>query len=61
MLNTSNVHCWQLHLETNNNNVSSIIIAIFSTFVKHSSFISYCNAHYFIILNSNFEKNYFVC
>ena len=24
-------------------------------------FISYCNAYYFIILYSNFERNYFVC
>ena len=48
-------------LKTNNNTVSSVTIAIFSTFVKHNYFISYCNAYYFIILYSNFERNYFVC
>ena len=48
-------------LKTNNNNVSSVTIAIFSSFVKHDSFISYCNAYYFIILYSNFEIDYFVC
>ena len=48
-------------LKTNNNNVSSVTIAIFSTFVKHSSFLSECNAYYFIILYSIFERNYFVC
>ena len=48
-------------LKTNNNNVSSVTIAIFSTFVKHDSFISYCNAYIFKKLNSNFERNYFVC
>ena len=35
-----------------NNNVSSVTIAIFSTFAKHDSFISYCNTYYFIILYS---------
>ena len=59
MLNTFNFHCWQLHLKTNNNNVSSVTIAIFSSFIKHDSFISYYNAY--IILYSNFERNYFVC
>ena len=48
-------------LKTNNNNVSFVTVAIFSTFVKHNSFISYCNTYYFIILYSNFERNYFVC
>ena len=56
MLNAFDFHCWQLHLETNNNNVSSVTIAIFSTFVKHDSFISYYHAYYFMILYSNFEK-----
>ena len=47
MLNTFNFYCWQLHFEKkNNNNVSSVTIAIFSTFVKHDSFISYCNAYF---------------
>ena len=45
MLNTFNFHYWQLHLKANNYNVSSVTIAIFSTFVKHDSFISYCNAY----------------
>ena len=31
-------------LKTNNYNVSSVTIAIFSNSVKHDSFISYCNA-----------------
>ena len=48
-------------LKTNNNNGSSVTIATVSTFVKHDSFISYCNAYYFIILYSNFERNNFVC
>ena len=48
-------------LKTINNNVSSVTIAIFSTFVKHDSFISYCNSYFFIILYSNFERNFFVC
>ena len=61
MLNTFNFHSWNLLLKTNNNNVSSVTIAIFSSFVKHDSFISYCNAYYYIILYSNFERNYFVC
>ena len=46
-------------LKTNYNTVSSDTIAIFSTFVKHNSFISYCNAYYFIILYSNFEEKKF--
>ena len=51
ILNTFNFHCWQLHFgnKKNNNNVSSVTIAIFSTFVKHNSFIVYCNAYYFLI------------
>ena len=61
MLNTFNFHCWQLHLKTNNINGSSVTIAIFSSFVKLDSFISYCNAYYFIKLYSNFEISYFVC
>ena len=61
MLNTFSFHCLQLHFENNNNNVSSVTVAIFSTFVKHDSFISYYNAYYFIILYSNFERNYFIC
>ena len=61
MLNTFNF-CWrQLHLKTNNNKVSSVTVAIFSSFVKHDSFISYCNTYSFIISFSNFEGNYFVC
>ena len=50
MLNTFNFHCWQFNLKTNNNNVSSVTNAVFTVFVKHDSFISYCNAYYFIIL-----------
>ena len=50
MLNSLNFHCWQLHFENNNNNVSSATIAIFSSFVKQDSFMSYCNAYYFMIL-----------
>ena len=61
MLNTFNFHCRLLHFENVNNNVSSVIIAISSTFVKHDSFISYLYAYYFIIFYSNFERNYFVC
>ena len=48
-------------LKTNNNIVSSVTIAIFSPFVKHDYFISYCNVYHFIILYSNSERNYFVC
>ena len=44
-------------LKTNNHNVSSVTIAIFSTFVKHDSFMSYCYTFYFIISYSNFERN----
>ena len=61
MLNTFNFHGWNLILKTNNNNISSVTIAIFSTFAKHDSFISYCNSYYYIKLYSNFERNYFVC
>ena len=60
MLNTFNFTVGNYILKTNNNNVSSVTIAIFSTFVKHSSFVSYCSVYYFIILYSNFERNYFV-
>ena len=61
MLNTFIFTVRNYILKTNNNNVSSVTIAIFSTFVRHDSFILYCNAYHFIILYSNFEKNYFVC
>ena len=60
MLNTFNFTVGNYILKTNNNNVPSVTIAIFSTFVKHDSFISCCNAYFFIILYSNFERNYFV-
>ena len=43
-------------LKTNNNNVSSVTIAIFSTFDKHDSFISYCNA-YFLLYYAAILKN----
>ena len=44
--------------KTNNSNVSSVTIAIFSTFDKLDSFISYCNAYYFIKLYSNLKENF---
>ena len=49
MLNAFNFYCWQLHFENKNNNVSYVTIAIFSTFVKHDSFIAYCNAYFFLL------------
>ena len=58
MLNTFNFTVGNYILKTNNNNVSSVTIAIFSSFIKHDPIISYCNAYYFIILYSNFERNY---
>ena len=61
MLNTFNFYFWHYILKTKNNNVSSVTIATFSTFVKHDSFISYCNGYFFIILYGNFKRNYFVC
>ena len=60
MLNTFIFTVGNYMLKTNNNTVSSVTIAIFSTFVKQDFFISYCNAYYFIILYSNFERIYFV-
>ena len=59
MLNTFDFTVGNYILKTNNNNVSSVAIGIFSTFAKHE--ISYCNAYLLIILYSNFERNYFVC
>ena len=50
MLNTFNFPVGNYILKTNNNYVSSVTIAIFSTFVKHDSFKSYRYAYYFILL-----------
>ena len=58
MLNTFNVYNYIL--ETNNNTVSSVTIAIFSTFVKHDYFISYCNAYYLLYYTA-ILRYYFVC
>ena len=44
-----------------NINVSPVTIAIFYSFVELDFIISHCNAFYLIKLNSNFERNYFVC
>ena len=48
-------------LKTNNNNVLSVTIAIYSTFVKLDSLYHIVMLIFFIILYSNFERNYFVC
>ena len=54
MLNTFNFTVANYILKTNNNYVSSVTIAIFSTFVKHDSLISYCNAYLFYYIIQQF-------
>ena len=43
-------------LKTNNSNVSFVTIAIFSTFFEYDSFISYCNAYFFILYYTTILK-----
>ena len=49
MLNTFNFYWGNYILKTNNSYVSSVTIATFSTFIKHDSFISYCNGNFFLL------------
>ena len=53
------LHCWQLHYE--NNQFIACNHCHLLSLVERSFIISYCNPDYFIILCSNFERNFSAC